>query len=444
MDNTTNLEHERRDKLVHWSRLIERAAHRGVFGGRTISPRDCTLVNGPRAGAIEIDAGLSAGPFLRALQADDFALLRQFIPWEFVGDPAAFMAGRCIRLEAGWPRGLAEDNISLQALGRHPADDGRWLVGRTERGSTLTACLYDLTPHWGIFGTTGSGKTTALLSAVNQFSRDPDNRLILIDAKHGASLRPVANVRGRVGPLAADLFSARAALAWACQEMKRRYSNGRDHRRLIIVVDEVQDIANDPQAAEALRLLVSQGRGAHIHTMVATQHPIKAALGGPTIGRNLVGRLALRVMDAKASEVAIGASSPRADHLLGCGDAWVAAPGSIHRVQVAYDDRDPVNGDPEMPDWPDDNFNLPDVSGWPSGPEVALAILSASLGEGRGRYQHRAEEQGIRVGDNNKAVRLLQLARDAIAWMEEHGHGLSVCLEPEVHTEPDKEPPETA
>jgi len=442
MDNTTNLEQERRDKLVHWSRLIERAAHRGVFGGRIIGPRDCTLVNGPRAGAIEIDAGLSAGPLLRALQADECALLRAFIPWEFVGDPAIFMAGRKIRLEAGWPRGLAEDNISLQALGRHPTGGGRWLVGRTERGNTLTAGLYDMTPHWGVSGTTGSGKTTALLSAINQLSRDPDNRLILVDAKYGASLRPVANCRGRVGPLAGDLFTARAALSWACQEMTHRYSNGRrDHRRLIIVIDEVQDIANDPQTAEALRLLVAQGRGAHIHTIVATQHPVIAALGGPTVGRNLVGRLTLKVMDAKASEVAMTVTSPRADHLLGHGDAYVM-PGP-YRVQVAYDDRDPVNGDPEMPDWPD-NVNLPDVSGWPSGPEVALAILSASLGEGRGRYQHRAEEQGIRVGDNNKAVRLLQLAREAIAWMEEHGHGLSVCLEVEVHTGPDKEPPEPA
>lgn len=443
MDNNTNLEQQRREYLIQWSRLIERAAHRGIFGGRTISPRDCTLVNGPRAGAIEIDAGLSAGPFLRALQADDCALLRQFIPWEFVGDSAAFMAGRCVRLEAGWPRGLAEDDIPLRALGRYPADDGRWLVGRTERGNTLTACLYDATPHWLVAGTTRSGKTTVLLSAINQFSRDRGNRLILIDAKYGASLRPVANCRGRVGPLAADLFTARAALAWACQEMKRRYSNSRrDHRRLIVVVDEVQDIANDPQAAEALRLLVAQGGGAHIHTMVATQHPVIAALGGPTVGRNLVGRLALKVMDAKASEVAIGASSPRADHLLGCGDAYVVAPGSTHRVQVAYDDRPPENGDPEMPDWPDDNFNLPDISGWPSGPEVALAILSASLGEGRGRYQHRAEEQGVKVGDNNKAVRLLNLARETIAWMD--AHGLSVCLEPDEYTEPDKDSTEPA
>jgi hypothetical protein len=435
-------EQQRKTKLIHFSRLIERAALRAAFAGRPIALRNCILVNGPRAGAIEIDAGLAAGPFLRALQADDCALLRQFIPWEFVGDPAAFMSGRYIRLEAGWPRGLAEDDIPLRALGHHPADDGRWLVGRTERGNTLTAALYDMTPHWLVSGTTGSGKTTVLLSAVNQLSRDPDNRLILVDAKHGASLRPVANCRGRVGPLAADLFAARAALGWACQEMTRRYSDGRDHRRLIIVVDEVQDIANDRQTAEALGLLVRQGRGAAIHLMVATQHPVVAALGGPTTGRNLVGRLALKVMDAKASEVAIGASSPRADHLLGRGDAYVVAPGSIHRVQVAYDDRDPINGDPEMRDWPDDNFNLPDVSGWPSGPEVALAILSASLGEGRGRYQHRAEQQGVKVGDNNKAVRLLNLARETIAWMEEHG--LSVCLDADEYTEPAEDSTESA
>ena len=398
---------------------------RGLFG-HPIGLSQTTLVNGPRAGALEIGAGFESGALLRALQSDDGATLRQLIPWNFIGEPSAFMSGRCVRLEAGWPGDIAEDDIPLATLGKHPAGDGRWLVGRNECGNVLTAGLSDRSPHWLISGTTGSGKTTAMLSMIGQLCQDANNRLVLIDAKHGASLRGLGNVRGLVGPLADDVTSARAALAWCTREMAARYSGARDTRRLIVVIDEVQDIANDTAAAELLRQLVVQGRGASVHVVVATQHPVVASLGGPTVGRNLVGRLALRVADADASRVALGASSPRADHLLGRGDSYAVAPGVTHRTQVAYLDFIPPTTDrPDIDEWPDD-LDVPDSSGWPTGPEVGAAIMGAANEQGRGKFQRAASEMGVKVADNNKAVRLLGLARGALDFL--HDHGATVCL----------------
>ncbi len=416
------IETQRLSLLADWAKRIEAAAARGVFG-KPIILRSVTRIAGPRAAALLFDAGLDAGALLRGLQADDLATARQLIPFAFDGEPQAFMQERTVRVEVGWPQDLADDNVSLRSLARYPKNGGRWLIGRNERGDVPVGVLDDAIPHWLISGQTGSGKSTALISAIGQLSADPLNRLVLIDAKHGASFKVVAQARGMVGPLAVDVPSARAALLWAAREMGNRYIDKRDDRRLIVVIDELQDLTNDAKAAEALRRLVAQGRGAAVHVLAATQHPVVAALGGPTVGRNLVGRLALRVSDADASRVAVGASFPRADHLLGRGDAYLVKPSVTHRCQVAFFDRELLIGQPDMVDWPEDDDVLPDVSTWPSGAEMGAALVSAQRDEGRVKFQRALKDAGLSAA-NDKAVRLLRLARESLDWLA--GSGFAV------------------
>jgi len=412
-------------KLADWGQRVGTAIQRGVFtNGQRVAIRGRPqAIPGPRAGALEFDVGIGAGVLLTGLQAHDCAMMRQFIPWAFEGEPAAFLSGRWVRIEAGWSTDLAESDIPLESLPRH-LGAGRWAIGKSEMGATITAGLDDTVPHWLVSGATGSGKTTALVSAVGQFGRDPSTRLVLIDCKHGASLRPVANVRGRVGPLAGDIFTARAALSWCCQEMARRYTGGLDDRRLIVVVDELQELVNDPLASEAVRKLVAQGRGAKVHLIVATQHPVVSALGGPTVGRNLVGRLALRVADAKASEVAVGASFPRADHLLGRGDGYAIRPGVVHRVQVAYISRHISGGDPEFDEWPEETGELPDLGGWPSASETGAAIVAAGDGIGRVKFARFLEENGLPSTCPERAVKLLTWARAIQEWLSGRGYNV--------------------
>lgn len=423
---------ERKQYLAQWARGIERAAARGLFGGKPIALRESVIVAGPRAGALEIFAGLDSPALLRAFTADDGAILRQFIPWPFVGTPTAFMAGRHVRIEAGWPSDLADANITLRDLGKHPTGSGRWLVGRNERGDVLTAGLNDDTPHWLVSGTTGSGKTTELKSVVGQLARDTDNRLVLIDAKHGASFRPLSNVRGLVGPLADDVYSARAALGWAVRDMAARYSGGRDARRLVIVIDEVQELTDDALATESLRKLIAQGRGANVHCIIATQHPTVASLGDATIGKNLVGRLALRVIGPEASRVAVGAKSPRADYLLGHGDCYAVGMSAVHRVQCAMFAGDLPIAAPDLSEWPEQDSDLPDNGNWPNGAEVGAALLSAVRGDGRVRFQRTLTESGLSSMGNDKAMKLLGLGRDILAWLVERG--ASVRPDGDTHT----------
>lgn len=412
---------ERKQYLAQWARGIERAAARGLFGSKPIALRESVIVAGPRAGAIEIFAGLDSPALLRAFQSNDGAILRQFIPWPFIGTPTAFMAGRHVRIEAGWPAELADSNITLKDLGRHPTGNGRWLVGRNERGDVLTDGLNDDTPHWLVSGTTGSGKTTELKSAVGQLARDRDNRIILIDAKHGRDFRPLAKVRGLVGPLADDVYSARAALGWAMRDMAARYSGGRDSRRLVIVIDEVQELTDDALATEALRKLIAQGRGANVHCIIATQHPTVASLGDATIGKNLVGRLALRVIGPEASRVAVGAKSPRADYLLGHGDCYAVGMSAVHRVQCAMWAGDLAIAAPDLAEWPEQDSDLPDSGNWPTGQEVGAAILSANRNEGRVRFVRALQGAGLAGMSPERAVKLLGMARDALDWLKSQG-----------------------
>ena len=420
---------ERTEILSDWARRLVNAAHSGqLTNGKPVQIRKVEIVRGPRAGAVELHAGVNAGRLLRALSADDCALARQFIPFAFAGEPAVYMAGRYVRCEAGWPPNLAETLIPLTDLGAYPKNHGRWIAGKNELGQTVTLGLNDRTPHFLFAGATGSGKSVALRSAVLQLSRDPDNYLVPIDGKWGEGLGPLARLPRVVGPLATDIPTARAALGWAVQAMKQRYRQPGTPGRVIVVVDEFQEFTNDELITECLRRLVAQGRAANVHCLLATQHPTLASFGDPGIRRNLVGRVALRVMDYDASRVAVGGAQPRADHLLGAGDAYAIAPTGLHRAQLAYvDNRDfdrAERTDPLLEDWPEfeaeDLGQEPKVNWSYTGAELGVALVSAVKGEGRPALMKRLEAHGLGRPGSERAARLLNIGREQRDWLREN------------------------
>ena len=421
--------------LTRWTQNLLGALQAGALGKVTV--RAVETVCGPRAGALEVDAGLSTGDLLRTLTANDAALHRQFVPWAFVGEPAVYLTGRFLRLEAGWPDGLAEKNIRLSDLGRHPAGGGRWIAGKNEAGATVTLGLDDAKPHYLIGGWTGSGKTWALRSALVQLARDRSNRLVLVDAKWGASLGCLAGLPGLAGPLATDLPTAKQALSWAVREMRRRYETGDRAGRVIVAVDEVQELQGDAAAVELLRRLVVQGRGAGVHVILGTQHPTREAFGDQAIKRNLPGRLALRVEDAVASNVVVGAPAPRADHLLGAGDAYAVIPGAVQRLQLAYiPERElPAGGGPELTDWPDYDpeaaGTLPENRGGPAfvPAETGAALLAAHLGKGRPWLRDYLQAETGAMPGGDKARRLLADGRALYEWLTGAGWTLTATAD---------------
>ena len=435
----------KRDLLRRWAQSLADAVQRGVLTrGQPVPIYRVEMVAGPRAGAVHLAAGLGAGKLLRVLAADDCALARQFIPWRFTGDPAVYMVGRMVRIEAGWPASMAEADIPLASLPPWPVSPGQWVAGKNELGQTVVLSLSDRTPHWLIGGTSGSGKTTALRAAAVQLAaRDGGTRFVMADGKWGEGLMLLSRLRGLVGPVATDGETIRRALGWAVSEMRRRYSihvrEGYDFHDapLVVVFDEFQEFIGrqgDPLIRELLRRLVAQGRAVHVHTLMATQHPNLESFGDPTIRRNLAGRVALRVIDLKASEVVVGSTHPRADHLLGGSDAYCITPRAIHRTQLAYVRRDDIagacGGEMQFEEWPefspeDLGRDLPGQPGRPSSgfspEELAVALEVASEGGGRPRLVRALEEAGLSRPGSGRADRLLRLARRVLAVLRQRG-----------------------
>lgn len=407
-----------RDSLLRtWAQSVAQAAGQGALTGKQIQISRVDYVAGPRAGAILLYAGLDADKLLDVMLKSEMAKLRQFVPWDFVGDPQAYMAGRAVRLEAGWPKEYAETMIRLSDLGRHPAGNGRWVVGRDEFGRTVVAGLSDASPHFLVAGQSGSGKSVALRGAVTQLARDPLNRVILCDGKHGEGL--AALFRLSIAPVADDGATIRSALGWACTEMRHRYEAGRHDGRIVVVFDEFQEFAKDQAISGLMAKIAAQGRAAGVHLLAATQHPSVDSFGDKGTRRNLSGRMALRVGDAEASRVAVGGPNPRADRLFGCGDCYAVGPQNINRVQVAYVDQDDINREsvrePEFVEWP--VYEPEDVGQEIPGPgrrikeftdeQMLIALVSAKLGEGRGKLKERLETAGLSVPHTDRLRELL-------------------------------------
>ena len=424
---------QRMPLLTEWARYVAQAAGQGALTGKPLALAHFGRIPGPRVGVLEVAAGLDSGRLVRVLAADNAALLRQFIPWAFLGEPQAFMAGRYVRLEAGWPPDLAETMVRLDALGHHPAlGGGRWVAGKNELGVTVVPGLNDRTPHYLVSGATGSGKSVALRSAVLQLGQDPGNELVLIDGKFGEGLGSLAHLPGVVGPVAVDGPTARAALGWACGQMRARYTTPGQAGRVIVVFDEFQELVNDPVVADLLRKLAAQGRAAGVHLIAATQHPTVEAFGDATTRRNLIGKLALRVEDPDASRVAVGGNLPRADFLLGAGDAYAVVPGSVHRVQCAYVDQRDVDqagaGAWQVDAWPDYDAgevgpDLPPagvVKPWTPA-EAGVSLVACCEGEGRPAMCQRLAAAGLTTG-TDRAGRLLKFGRELDAWLCERDY----------------------
>lgn len=431
--------------LERWAgSLVQAAATGALASGKPISILSIETVRGPRAGALEIHAGLDSGKLLQVLSANDFALHRQFVPWRFAGEPSVYLVSRYIRLEAAWPDELAERDIRLSNIGQHPKDGGRWVAGKNETGATVTLGLSDKVPHYLIGGWTGSGKTWAMRSALAQLSRDAENRLVLIDAKWGDGLGCLAHLPRLAGPVATTIESARAALSWSVKEMRRRYETGDKRGRVIVVIDEIQELsgkAGDAVATEMIRRLVSQGRGARVHCIIGTQHPTMDAFGEPAIKRNLTGRIALRTEDYKASEVVVGGPTPRADRLLGAGDSYCLTPSATHRAQLAYISQTELEAmntsKPELGDWPEFDpeaaGTLPagDTVRWEyTGNELAVSLVQAHLGNGRPALLKALEAADLGRPGRERAARLLQLGREAKGWLTDNGWQLSEIDQP--------------
>lgn len=261
---------------------------------------------------------------------------------------------------------LANDNFWSDAM-KLPL-----CLGRQADGDPKVVDLRKM-PHLLVAGTTGSGKSVFVVSAITGllFKHSPKSlRLILIDPKQ-VDLAAFSNVPHLLMPPIREPKKAVSALKWAIREMDKRYRSmskfgarglegyndivgklskeqleqhektnqewENDSRKLqqyyytpqpyiVIVVEEFGDLmAVDKANVENLVVRLAQmARACGIHLVLAMQSPRKDVVTG-LIKTNIPGRISFKVASKMDSRIILDDSG--AERLLPNGDNLYLAPG---------------------------------------------------------------------------------------------------------------------
>ena len=242
-----------------------------------------------------------------------------------------------IDIEVALPGDLHR-NLTVRSLKRK----GRsWVnLGQTATGTPVHINLAgNRTCHALISGITGSGKTVCeqLIAWELAMGNEPgDAAMLLIDGKKGRAWWGFERGAHLAHPVIKDTGEAIAALTWCLAELDRRKTNG-NKKKLYVVVDEAKELIDmgGDDVANALGRLTALGRELHIHVILATQHPVVAAVGGSIAKANLPLRLTGMVADAGAAYNATGVKDSGAENLQGNGDFLLNVAGVVHRLQIA-------------------------------------------------------------------------------------------------------------
>lgn len=411
-----------------------------------------TKLSAPRVGALYITANISdVDKVFTALSKKDCAIGRQIFSWDF-GHIACYFENRRIRLEASWPPSLAITDVRFSDCGSHPKDKPNvFFPGINEHGDVVAMTIDDACPHLLVGGHSGSGKSVLLRNTVMQFSSYyPTVRVILVDGKQGEGLFPVAHAQGQIGPIAITMPEIRAAISCVLTEMQDRYARQptdfRDREKYrktlipwFIFLDEIQEIVmNDSEMAEIIRKLAAQSRAVDIHLILSTQKPLVQVFGDSTTKSNVPGRLALRTVNYKDSELVVGSNFPRADYLQPW-EAWVITPSEMYRRTQLFNvtekelSKIPV-GKPEMDSWP--AIDMADAIGQFAGPikmnisppQAIISIIGAQSKPrpmGQPALQAAWEQAGDPEKSSTKARAKRDWGRRALAIL--HSLGMDLC-----------------
>ena len=228
-------------------------------------------------------------------------------------------------------------------------------VGKNIDGEIILGDISKL-PHVIIAGTTGSGKSVCTNGIIMSilYNASPDEvRLVLIDPKV-VEFKIYDGIPHLLIPVVTDPRKAAGALAWAVQEMLKRYklfadNNVRDLKgynemaaetdgveplpRIVIVIDELADLmmAAAGEVEDSICRLAQMARAAGMHLIIATQRPTVDVITG-LIKANIPSRIALKVasgIDSRSIINEIGA-----EKLLGNGDMLFLPVGASKPVRV--------------------------------------------------------------------------------------------------------------
>lgn len=211
-------------------------------------------------------------------------------------------------------------------------------------------------PHLLIAGATGMGKSVCINTFIVSMlykARPDEVKLILIDPKK-VELSIYNGLPHLLVPVVSDPKKAAGSLAWAVNEMERRFllieevgvrdidtynevtKNDPEKEympKIVIIIDELADLmmtARDEVETSICRL-AQKARAAGMHLVIGTQRPSVDVITG-LIKANVPSRIACTVASQVDSRTIIDVSG--AEKLLGRGDMLYAPVGSMKPIRV--------------------------------------------------------------------------------------------------------------
>lgn len=222
------------------------------------------------------------------------------------------------------PQPFALDHRSIEGDGFNVP------LGLTDTGA-WDGVDFTVTPHVGIFGASGEGKTTlarALLFHLTRQNDAQDARLFVVgrDAGDWQALAGVAHSWGFVRH--AD---AAGVLKWLAAEAERREARGQMTPRLFAVVDDcVTLIQRAPEVGPILDGLSSQARHGGVHLVIISQAATREGTGSAILLKNLTRRYVFGSASAAEAAYSTGRKDTGAQYLVK-GEA-ISVDGRLTRV----------------------------------------------------------------------------------------------------------------
>ncbi len=202
--------------------------------------------------------------------------------------------------------------------------------------------------HVLVAGTTGSGKTALLQTAILSLAmaNTPQVLSMVLMDPMGSAFSLFDGLPHLARSVIREVEETTEALQSLVRLMERRGTHDSQlATHVVVVIDELADLlmVGGKQVQTPLTRLLQRGRGAGIHVVAATQKPSSAVLG-PLIKANFPVRLVGKVISATDARVASGWSGTGAERLLGRGDFVAVAEGRVIRFQAAYVTPDEIQG----------------------------------------------------------------------------------------------------
>ena len=193
--------------------------------------------------------------------------------------------------------------------------------------------------HILLAGTTGSGKSVMLRWILYRLIvQNPTDslRLLMLDPKR-FELKQFSKAPHLLHPITSKPQEVARLLSWVGAELDRRANSGRSRPRIVVVVEEVADLAQTNREVLPLISRIAQiGRALGVNLLATTQQPGAKVLGSAIANfpTRIVGRIASSTLAYGAS----GRARTGADVLLGKGDLLLVSAGETTRFQAPLPD----------------------------------------------------------------------------------------------------------